>query len=243
MRIKQALDAFLFSQRTSRGSRRTVGVRATSERSNAHRVSTANSSASLNSSPVNKRAVSIGQTFDAASTVEVTVRSTVVDTLVVGSTESDASVGHGIAVRLASDFTSIDTRSALLTGRFCSTRITTTIGTTVSSVGRAIGVLQARSASSSGSVAGRLSCNFTTIKSSAVSVGETSLASSVGLTVLSASVGKATLVTRISIASVRISADTVHQANGGRPHWERSIVGSAVGVGSTSNASSILHAI
>jgi len=186
--------------------------------------------------------VVVGDTFYAASTVEVTVRSTVIDTLVVGSTERHASVGERIAVRLAGDFTSVDTRSALVIGRSSSTRITTTIGTTVSSVGWAIGVLLARSASSVG-LTGRLSGNGTTIERTAVGVGCASLASSVGLTVLSASVVIASLVVGLSIASVRIAADSVRQANGVRAHWERSIVGSAVGVRSTNNASTIFHAI
>jgi len=186
--------------------------------------------------------VRISRAFDAASTFKIAMRSTVIDTVGVCGTKSYTSVGEGIAVRLARNFTTVKTTTFLTSGTRC-TRITTTIGPTVGSSAGAIGIHLARSTDTSISIASRLSRSLTSIKDSTVSVRSTSLASLVGLAVGSASLLFAVrVILTVGNTLVRVYANSVG-ANGVLSHREGAVVHNAIRVVGTSSTTTILVAV
>jgi len=144
--VEQAFYALFLGQRASRSSGRTVRISFAGEWEDASGIGTAFGSSSFSSSPVVKGAVGIRSTFYTTTSFQVTVRSTIIGTIVIGSTEVNANVGERIAVRLVRSFSSID-NSTFVSRWLKSTGIATSITSTVRSSSRAISIDITRSAS------------------------------------------------------------------------------------------------
>jgi len=235
VRIIQAFYALFFGQRTSLGASRAVGIRLASVREDASGIGAAFSSAGFTSSPVSKRAVGIAGTFDTATSFNVAVRSAIIITVIIVSTEVYTNVGKRIAVLLVIDFTTILSSAGI---SYSSARIATSVGTTVRDGRGAISVDGARSASSIGLASG-LSRRLTSIENSTIGVGNTSFASLVGLTVVSVSdLGAVAVILAVSNTLVRVYTTSV-SANGVGAEAGRSVVSNAVSIAGASMATTI----
>jgi len=205
------------------------------------RINAALSSTGFSSSPVDERAVSVVGAFDAATSVKVAVRSTIIQTLTIIGTVIYTDVRLSIAVRLVSNFTTVRGATALSS---CSASVATTIGTTVGSGSRAVGIDSTRSASSI-ALTTWLTGNMTSIENTTISVSHASLAAAIGLAVVSTGVRLAVsiVIDVVLLANIRITTNSISSADGVSSHWERSVVGNAIGIGNASNATTIFHAI
>jgi hypothetical protein len=237
--ISQTFDASFLGVIASRSTGGTIRVGFTSVWEYAKGVIAALGSSGFSSSPVNKRAVSIGGTFYAATSFQVAVRLTVIQALIISGTEVYANVGKSIAVGLVINFTTIRVTARFTGG---SASVATTVLTAVRSGSRAIGIDLARSAGSI-TLASRLTRGLTTVKNSAVSVGSASLASTIGLAIVSASVLLATIVVlSVGLTDVGINAPS-KGANSVSSHRGRSVIGTAISVASATYTTSIFHAV
>jgi hypothetical protein len=225
--IKHAFYARVVGQRASRGIGRAVSISVTGSRLDAQGVVAALSSVGFTSSPVGKRAVSRGGTFDTATSFQVAVREALILTIVVGGTEGHTSVSKRIAVRLVRDFTTIrSTAGVSVDGAI----VATSVGTAVRSGGRAIGINLATNTGTRGNIASRLVRGLSSVQSTALGIRSTSEARTIGLTiVLSSVLGTTGVIVSVSLTDVRVDATSI-RANGVGSHGERSIVGNTVSV-------------
>lgn len=187
----------------------------------------------FSSSPAVVWAVGVGSALGAATTFLVTVWEAVVFAVDVFGTEVDADSIQRVAVRLGNDLTAV--RDSARFTRL-SAIVTGTVGSAVGGFGRAIGVLGARSADTSGSVADWLSWDLTSIEGSTVGRALAVNARFVGLTVGELGVSG---TTNVSGATERVDTDT-GSANGVGTSRGRSIVGNTVSVVGAGTATSIL---
>jgi len=237
--IEQTFNTLFLGQRTSRSSSRAVAIGVASVRNNASGIGTALGSGSFGISPVNKGAVTIAVTFDAATSVLVAIRKTVIRALAIVGTVVYTDVGNSIAVRLSGDFTTIGGTTALSSSI---TSIATAIGSAVRGGARTISIDGTRTASSV-TLATRLVRDMSTIENTAISVGCASFAGTISLAIVSAGVGLAVaVVVGVGDTSVRIHANS-SSANSVGTHGVRAVIGGTVTVGNTRGTTTIFHAI
>lgn len=256
MSVSHASYAKLLSKIASRGGSRAVfvslahvgGGRGNGGRKSTMPVSIAESVGELSTTPLFNGAISLGKTLDAATSFELTLRSTRVRAISILGTEIDANTGERIAVGVSLG----GARRTVLRNRTSSTRgVDTAISAATIKIavegGKTSAVIVGGTinASSSGNVALGL-VRFETTITNAIRVLGTSLASLVSHAVVpSTRVGSATVVIgrgggRITLE--RREANTIVTDNIST-HRRRSIVGHAIGGGGARSATAVLHAV